>query len=405
MEDVQNKFSDSQFKARTAESHNEYLSQLDGSKHINGIKSKSCFIDSLKFFNISDGLPPDIMHDFLEGVIPANFKLLIDYLSKQKICNISELNKKLNNFKYKRIDGQTKVINDYINETLKKKNGYTKMKATTTWTLIKVFPIICGDLLANDRYYQHFCKIIEIFRALNDHSYDNNKITNIEEKIENYLQDLKILYPDKTLTAKHHFLIHYGGAIRSYGPPILYLTMRFEAKHSFFKKVYIVTHNSKNVTKSLVERNQENQLYFLESCSYIKHTKYGATSINEEIKIKANTFFKNNSHSFHRSVEFKGISYSLKDIVVISKRNNMPEFGIINAIINPCDKSPYFLVKKIETLSYISHFTGYLVLTDNDDVEEFINLEKIFHPFPLDLYEYKKELNIYLIIPKYQLEI
>jgi hypothetical protein len=44
-------------------------------------------------------------------------------------------------------------------------------------------------------------------------------------------------------------------------------------------------------------------------------------------------------------------------------------------------------------------------LTDNDDVEEFINLEKIFHPFPLDLYEYKKELNIYLIIPKYQLEI
>jgi hypothetical protein len=50
----------------------------------------------------------------------------------------------MNDFKYKRLDGQTKVINDYINETLKKKNGFTNMKATTTWTFIKVFPIICG---------------------------------------------------------------------------------------------------------------------------------------------------------------------------------------------------------------------------------------------------------------------
>jgi len=79
----------------------------------------------------------------------------------------------------------------------------------------------------------------------------------------------------------------------------------FEEKHSFFKKVYVVTHNSKNVTKSLVERNQKNQLYFFESCSYIKHTKYCAITINEEIKTKEKTFFKKNNHKFHRSVEFK----------------------------------------------------------------------------------------------------
>jgi hypothetical protein len=47
---------------------------------------------------------------------------------------------------------------------------------------------------------------------------------------------LCLLYPDKKLTPKHHFLIHYPTALTKCGPPSRYWCMRFEARHNLFKK-------------------------------------------------------------------------------------------------------------------------------------------------------------------------
>ena len=45
------------------------------------------------------------------------------------------------------------------------------------------------------------------------------------------------MYPEQSLTPKHHFLTHYGEAIRRSGPVSNYWCMRFEAKHKMAKLV------------------------------------------------------------------------------------------------------------------------------------------------------------------------
>lgn len=44
-------------------------------------------------------------------------------------------------------------------------------------------------------------------------------------------------FQEQNLTPKHHFLIHYGEAIRRNGPLSEYWCMRFEAKHKMAKLV------------------------------------------------------------------------------------------------------------------------------------------------------------------------
>ncbi|XP_026017031.1 uncharacterized protein LOC113018186 isoform X1 [Astatotilapia calliptera] len=47
------------------------------------------------------------------------------------------------------------------------------------------------------------------------------------------------VFPQHKLIPKHHFLEHYPQLIREFGPLAALWTMRFEAKHSFFKKVLL----------------------------------------------------------------------------------------------------------------------------------------------------------------------
>lgn len=44
-------------------------------------------------------------------------------------------------------------------------------------------------------------------------------------------------FPGESLTPKHHFMSHYGEAIRRHGPLSKYWCMRYEGKHRFAKLV------------------------------------------------------------------------------------------------------------------------------------------------------------------------
>ena len=51
-------------------------------------------------------------------------------------------------------------------------------------------------------------------------------------------------------------MIHYASAIRKIGSLVNYCTLRFEAKHSFFKTVQRVSHNHKNIPLTLAKKHQ-----------------------------------------------------------------------------------------------------------------------------------------------------
>lgn len=85
---IQNKFYDVEFKTRTRQEHNLHcsgLSQPDLKKaysRLYGVTRK-CIFNELQFFNVIGGLPPGIMHDLLEGVIPKVIIELIIYFIRK----------------------------------------------------------------------------------------------------------------------------------------------------------------------------------------------------------------------------------------------------------------------------------------------------------------------------------
>ena len=52
------------------------------------------------YFHVVDGLPPDIMHDVLEGALPYEIKLMLGYNLQNRYINVKEVNKRLQEFNY-----------------------------------------------------------------------------------------------------------------------------------------------------------------------------------------------------------------------------------------------------------------------------------------------------------------
>lgn len=68
-------------------------------------------------------------------------------------------------------------------------------------------------------------------------THTDESIDYLEFKISDHRHKYQDLFPDVPLLPKHHFLEHYPQLIRAFGPLVGHWTLRFEAKHSFFKQV------------------------------------------------------------------------------------------------------------------------------------------------------------------------
>ena len=79
--------------------------------------------------------------------------------------------------------------------------------------------------------------------------------------IEEYLTDRHNLFPDEKLKPKHHFLLHYPYLILNFGPLSKVWTLRFESKHSFFKRCTRSSQNYRNPLQTLAVRHQLLQAY------------------------------------------------------------------------------------------------------------------------------------------------
>ena len=162
--------------------------------HVNGVKSVCC-LNQLKYFDSINGLPPDIMHDMLEGTVRVNIKLLMTYLSSMPKINkhrytLEQLNEDLASFPYGRIDKDNKPPTNLFTD----KSSY-KISATHQWMVMRVLPILIGEKLKNDSKFLHFVQLVEIVCLLHDDEFDEMKINNLTMKIDKYLQEFKINYP------------------------------------------------------------------------------------------------------------------------------------------------------------------------------------------------------------------
>lgn len=282
-----------------------------------------------------------------------------------------------------------------------------KLSATSAWTLIRIFPIMFGDIFKNDLRYMNFIELIEIYRLLMSDKYNEELIVKIENKIEKHLENYKLYYPDKTIIAKQHFMVHYGRAIRTFGPPNTYSTMRFESKHSYFKRVYDSTHNNINITLSLATRHQYLQVYYLSSDNYFKSIHFGPRLKLDSITLDVlqikfeilNFNIEVTNIQGHKWVEFRGEKYKSEDIVVFDiLEDDTPCFGSIVLIIQTVE-GPYLFLSEMEIVKYSKEHAGYIL--KDKEINPLISLDKLVHYKPLDLYLLSE--NRKLVVPKYPL--
>jgi len=197
--------------------------------------------------------------------------------------------------------------------------------------------------------------MVDIFFDLNAHSFTEMKLVSIEQKIENYLREFTILFPNTSISAKMHYMIHYPRSIRQLGPCYQASTFRFESKHKEIKSKDHAINNHINPTKSIVTKHQDCQLYYLMSANYFNKNTLGPF---QNIDLTYNAMIRSSvqarpNYSFVKWASFNGIKYQLGDIICYDSTQAQPKFGQISSLIGD-EFNLIFYLEKFLTESYIS---------------------------------------------------
>ena len=77
----------------------------------------------------------------------------------------------------------------------------------------------------------------------------------LESKISEHRYRYLDVFPEEKLKPKHHFLEHYPRLTTAFGLLVALWTMRFEAKHRFFKRIVRQTGSFRNILMTMARKH------------------------------------------------------------------------------------------------------------------------------------------------------
>ncbi len=100
------------FQSRTRETHAAQCASLGGHLHEHYATTyglhRDTILNTSRYFHVTEGLVPDIMHDVLEGVLQLETKELLKCLVQNKVISASDLEQALTSFPYTGPDSKNK---------------------------------------------------------------------------------------------------------------------------------------------------------------------------------------------------------------------------------------------------------------------------------------------------------
>ncbi|KAL2079481.1 hypothetical protein ACEWY4_001208 [Coilia grayii] len=251
------------FKLRTIEEHNSHVEMLQssGSMHpVFGVKRECALSKALSYFHPVTGFPPDVLHDLFEGIVPEELAVCLQALIAKGLFTHDELNKYIKTFPYQ---GPDKVNKPKIIAKSCFKKGTIGGNAHENWTLLRLLPLIIGHRIPeNEPCWEILMDLKVIVELAVCASFSEETLSYMSSLINDHRNLVIETFPDFSIRPKHHFVDHYPHLIHCFGPLVSLWTMRFEAKHSYFKKVVHDTQNFKNVLLTLGTKHQEMQAYY-----------------------------------------------------------------------------------------------------------------------------------------------
>lgn len=336
------------YKKRTVESYIMSVTKVKFGKHVLGVKFDSCFNKLSHFHVCNPGLPPCLGHDLMEGCIAYDLSLFVEYFVNKKYFTYSTLNERIKHFHYSTCDLRDKPA-DVIQKGKRIIGG-----AWQVWTLLRLFSLLIGDKIEDkcDDVWLCLLKLTEIVEIVCAPVIHKSYCPYLQMIIDDYLSARLSLFPLKQLRPKHHYLAHYPRLILEFGPLMKVWTLRFESKHSFFKRIIRYSHNFKNITMTLSEKHELYQS-LMRSGAGLR----SAVDIYNEIPCDIRMYSADIQHvvcnaglidsvtECSRS-KWKGTTYTKGDIVTLLTKKGDNSFHMGKIVLLLCDEHQkiYFVV-------------------------------------------------------------
>ena len=339
-----------------------------------GLKTECIIHNYLANFHVTHGLPPDVSHDLLEGIVPFEIALCIGHFINSGYFSLDYLNHRIHDFPFKGQDITNKPHE--INPTFKKSHTIGG-NATENRCLLKLLFLFIGSIVPEDVTVWHLLlDLKDIVELCHVPVLSETEICLLEAKINSHHLLFRKCFPLNKLKPKHHYVQHYPHLMRCFGPLVQCSTIRYEAKHSYFKNVIRSKKNFKNVCKMLAEHHQFDQANSLCERSYFKSD----VCSSEPILIDLEMFSEKDQQCFTSfdcqklftlpKASISGVLYKPGFLVVYSV-DLMPKFGKINAILMYNDVIHFFL--DIMETGYNDHLQMFSVT--HTGVRQVVSLE------------------------------
>lgn len=373
---------------RTKENYNSAVDrlQIDNTPDVEGVKFRSVF-NSLKYFNVCmPGLPPCLGHDIFEGVLAYDVALYLKYFIKKKAWfTYSTLNRRIKQFSYHASDASTKPSE--VSPQAAKLSG----QAIQNWNFLRLLPLIVGDTVTDptDDVWNLTLQLKDIVDMVCAQKISVAQVAYLDILIQEYLESRKALFPECNLRPKHHFLRHYPALILKFGPLIRLWTMRFESKHSYFKRCARNLKNFKNLCHTLSERHQMFQAYLAAGslCQSVLKVKDGSpfysVLYSKAIQEAVQMFdFTETNTKVTVEMMYKGTQYK-KGHFLVTGGSDSVEFGEVVLILIKND-SVYFLVS-VHVTEYHSQYHLHSVRKEKEKMQ-CVNIIDLIDFYPLTSY-------------------
>lgn len=391
---------------RTRENHEKHVHKVSrdhtmGKHH--GVKRGCPLSEKLTHFHVVNGFPPDILHDFLEGLVPAELSLCLKDLIAKKYISLESLNRAIRQFPYTFSD---KADKPQIIPKTSFSRGTTGGNGHENWSLLRLLPLMIGhNIPEGDQSWEILMLLKDTLELVMSAHFTEELIHVLDCKISEHRELVQKTFPNYRLRPKHHFIEHYPQMIQIFGPLVDVWTMRFEGKHKFFKKVVHDTCNFKNVAHTLAVRHQKMMAFHLDSSTFFKPL----LEIDKVRSVMVTSFPANVQSSLHQqngkqssvlvasSACVHGVKYCEDMIVSVGSCSGLPEFRQITHIV--VINTEIMLVCRILSSWYIEHLRSYELCFGGAGCLTVTHLSELNDVFPLSAYRVKG--NVYVTLKRY----
>lgn len=189
----------------------------------------------------------------------------------------------------------------------------------------------------------------------------------MQSKISEHRYRYFEVFPDEKMRPKHHFLEHYPLLTTVYGPLVHFWTMRFEAKHRFFKRIVRQTGCFRNILMTMARKHQSMIAYHAHNCN----NQRPALTVSQRTQVVVDVLKDSIKESFAmkfpgeefvnmtNKATILGTVYNIGIILPFGSTGGLPDFGEIQKIII-LHETPVFVLKLLSGC-YCEHLRSFKV--------------------------------------------